>query len=583
MSVKDDVVKSDVLIVGHGISGCIAAISIKEHNPKLDVLLVDKCCTGYGGKANKGGCNLIDCPDNVKPSEISEWQVKKNAEYLIDQNLNLDYFSSLRYSILKLESWGIQMFRNEDGSFRYRPNCPQPWKSVAFENDIVLRLARYAKKLGCRFVEKETITDLLTSKGCVCGAVGFNIVNGEKHTYYAKALLLACGDQNYRIARMWSSGRGDGAAAAFRAGARWRNAEFGTFFQPMRRDVMCGINYSDNHMYNAKGEYISAKYRPWLNDPAEDKYFGSGAYDVNAAFIAGLYKETVAGNGPIFYNKCEDTYISNVFQSIESTEFYNRPKFRKHRDIVAENWKKGMDRRYKDIIPMTAQLIGEQSPIEVDHNMASTLTGLWAAGDACYGGSAAMGAVPAPPGRLRGSGIAFAAFSALKAAPCLVNYVERAPDVEPDSYQAEKLLADAFAPMKRTDGVCPLEVVNKVRLVMSQIKYAVYHSQERLEEGLELILQAKRLLEEMHTTDYHYLCTANEARSMVLAAEMHFRSAMLRKESRGWFIREDYPERDDENWLKYITIRLEDPNKKDVYTFETLDCPIETYPLKPGN
>ena len=430
-------------------------------------------------------------------------------------------------------------------------------------------------------MEKVTVTDLLLDNGRVCGAVGFNIVTGEAYLFQAKAVLLACGDQNYRIARMWASGRGDGAAAAFRAGAQWRNAEFGTFFQPMRRDVMCGINYSDNNMYNAKGEYISAKYRPWLNDPAEDKYFACGAYDINAAFIAGLYQETVAGNGPIFYNRSEDGYTSNVSKSIESQEFYNRPKFIKHRALVAKNWAKGMDQSVGDVIPMTAQLVGEQSPIQVDQNMATTLPGLWAAGDASYGGSATMGAVPAPPGRLRGSGIAFAVYSALKAAPSMVHYVQTARESVPDRYQAEKLLGDVFAPMERSAGISPMEVIDPIRRTMAQVKYSVYHRQDRLEEGLALILEAKKNLPDIKVNDFHYLMVANEARSMVLSAEMHFRTAMLRKETRGWFIREDYSERDDEHYLKYITVRAKSPEENDTYIFGELECPVRDYPIKP--
>lgn len=584
MSKKEAIlISSDILIVGHGLSGCVAAISAKEHAPDLDILLVDKSCAGYGGKANKGGCNLIDCPDDIKPGEISEWQVKKTAEYLIDQDLNLDFFSTLRHSILKLESWGVRMFRNDDGSFRYRPNCAQPWKSVAFENDIVFRLAQKAKKMGNRFMEKITVTDLLTNEGKVCGAVGFDLVSGEKYIFRAKSVLLACGDQNYRIARMWSSGRGDGAAMAFRAGAQWRNAEFGTFCQPIRRDVMCGINYSDNNMYNAKGEYISAKYRPWLNDPAEDKYFGCGAYDINAAFIAGMYQETLAGNGPILYNRSEDAYTGNVAKSIESLEFYNRPKFRKHRDLVAANWKKGMDPTIGEVIPMTVQLVGEQSPVQVDHNMATTLPGLWAAGDTCYGGSATMGAVPAPPGRLRGSGIAFAVYSAMKAIPSLVNYTQHTAEPTVNETQAEELLDEVFAPYEREEGIDPMEIVNRVRRIMAQVKYSVYMNQERIEEALAEILEAKALLDQMKTRDFHYLCTANEARSMVLSAEMHFRTALLRKESRGWFMREDYPQRDDENWLKYITVKraIDGGGDQDGYIFGEERCPVERYPIRP--
>ena len=45
---------------------------------------------------------------------------------------------------------------------------------------------------------------------------------------------------------------------------------------------------------------------------------------------------------------------------------------------------------------------------------------------------------------------------------------------------------------------------------------------------------------------------AHDARNMALSAELFYRTALTRKESRGWFIREDYPERDDAEWLKWV-------------------------------
>ncbi|HEY5527826.1 MAG TPA: hypothetical protein VIL51_00040, partial [Thermoleophilia bacterium] len=48
-------------------------------------------------------------------------------------------------------------------------------------------------------------------------------------------------------------------------------------------------------------------------------------------------------------------------------------------------------------------------------------------------------------------------------------------------------------------------------------------------------------------------------------------------ESRGWFVREDYPDRDDRNWLKWVVVE----NKDDEMTVTTEPVPIETYPMKP--
>ena len=64
---------------------------------------------------------------------------------------------------------------------------------------------------------------------------------------------------------------------------------------------------------------------------------------------------------------------------------------------------------------------------------------------------------------------------------------------------------------------------------------------------------------------------------MVFSAEMHFRAASMRKESRGWFLREDFPRMDNENWLKWIVVENDNGEMK----LSTEDVPIDDYPVKP--
>lgn len=55
MNTENKKLSTDVLIVGGGIAGLTAAVSIKECSPETDVLLIEKQTSGYSGKANKGG------------------------------------------------------------------------------------------------------------------------------------------------------------------------------------------------------------------------------------------------------------------------------------------------------------------------------------------------------------------------------------------------------------------------------------------------------------------------------------------------------------------------------------------------
>jgi succinate dehydrogenase/fumarate reductase flavoprotein subunit len=77
--------------------------------------------------------------------------------------------------------------------------------------------------------------------------------------------------------------------------------------------------------------------------------------------------------------------------------------------------------------------------------------------------------------------------------------------------------------------------------------------------------------------DSHELVRCHEAKSMVVHAELLFRSSLMRTETRGSNIREDYPERDDKNWLKWIIIKKED----EIMKLWTEPVPIEKYKYKP--
>jgi succinate dehydrogenase / fumarate reductase flavoprotein subunit len=84
-------------------------------------------------------------------------------------------------------------------------------------------------------------------------------------------------------------------------------------------------------------------------------------------------------------------------------------------------------------------------------------------------------------------------------------------------------------------------------------------------------------LPELWTKDGHGLAKCHVAKAVALCAEMNFRAALMRTESRGWHFREDYLKRDDKNWLKWIILKQE--GEKMVLSTEPV--PIDKYKFKP--
>jgi succinate dehydrogenase/fumarate reductase flavoprotein subunit len=89
----------------------------------------------------------------------------------------------------------------------------------------------------------------------------------------------------------------------------------------------------------------------------------------------------------------------------------------------------------------------------------------------------------------------------------------------------------------------------------------------------------KQNLPELSAKDFHYLSKCHEVKSMTICAELTFKAALTRTESRGFHYREDYPEPDDKNWLKWIILKKEG----DDIQISTQPIPINSYKVKPLN
>ncbi len=565
------VVSADILVVGGGIGGLSAAISAKEARPEADVIVVEKNTTGWAGLANKGHGHFWFLPPEQGLDEFLDFHVRKIGAFLEDQVL-LSEFARASHSVLeRFDSWGARLCRNEDGSFFRESIKPSlPWSMTLADLDMLPPVLRKATKLGVRFLDKVVVVDLLKDGGTVTGALGFSVLDGTCHIFRARATILAAGGQSFRILNAWSSQRGDGIAAAYRAGAQMRSAEFGSSVEFVEKGSKRPIEGAEDALYNAKGVRIT----PLAGRESEPAL---GVMDAVA-----WYKEMLRGNGPIVTRHDENPLMQEPpaagpgFESAEDDlTGCRRPRFEALRERLARKARAAEgEGRVAEVFPGMA---AELSPIRVDRLMATTLPGLFAVGNTCYTGSALVGAVPASPGRMHGSGLTGALWMGMRAGTAAVEHAEKAAEPAVDAEQCGALKRRAYAPLGRAAGVAPLQVVEAVQAAVSPIGYSVYRSKGRMEEALARVLEAADMADDLVARDYHHLAACNEARSMVLCAGLFYRASLERKESRGWFVREDYPDRDDRNWLKWVVVE----NKDDEMTVTTEPVPIETYPMKP--
>jgi succinate dehydrogenase/fumarate reductase flavoprotein subunit len=572
------IIETDILVVGHGLAGLASAHSVKDANPDVRVLAVDKGSLGFAGKANKGGGHVSFITEGNEEKYV-EYHTRNLGEYLNDQDALRRYANSTIKTMNRWAAWGAK-FVGRDIAFNAHPIIP--WKVCMIDADILIKMSRKAKERGIEFMDKIAVVDLLLSDGRVSGATAFSLLDGTPYIFKAKAVIMANGNQNWGIMKMWSSGRGEGIATAYRAGAKMRNAEFGSFVNIVSLDHGHVSYEAENFMYNAAGEKVDPGI-PILEGAAFTN--ACGGADIGGAIGMVMYSHVLAGKGPIYENHKENDFPFNPFGQIifpmhgEAPKEWFRPATHKFAHRIYEKNKETAYAKNKetDLKIIEPGVVGECSPMYGDENMASNVSGLFSAGDINANGTAWSGAVPTPPGRNRGFGLPHAVYTGSLAGTAAVQYIAKAGEPKVDDAQVERLFDEMFAPLDRMEGTTTFEIETRIRDLMQYVPYTNFKKEERLLEAMKEVEKLKGEVSQVVTADFHGLAKAHACRAMVLCAEMFFRGSIERRESRGWHIREDYPQRDDKNMLKWITCQKDenggmiigaDPIPMDMYRYK---------------
>lgn len=544
---KMNFVSTDVLVIGGSLTGLTAAVKIKSLNEGIDVVVVDKGGIGWAGEVPIGGGHWITLPPEVNLDEWVKW-VADRGEGLSNIDWLYNYGGSLHESTLELYDWGLAFMKDPDGKL-HLDDVPQRriiGKMVAFvPHKAILQLSRRASSQGTKLLSKIEMIDLLNYDGRIVGAVGFSILTGEYYVFKAKATVIASGATSYKNRRYWTMCCGEMVAAAYRAGANLLNSEFGTLHSNCSKECGAwwrGAAHQDS-LVNALGEPVVKKYFP---DIPTESYWKT-AY--------AMVREMEAGRGPIYVDiigkGVEDEKGENIFTwATRQKVFYNPERFLRD--------KAGIDISTQKVEWMTG-FIGSLGNIQVDLECKSPdLEGLWAGGNAIKTGIDIEGAMP--PGEYSGWSLACAHVTGRKIGESIVRIVPDMPEPKRDKEQQESLKERVFAPMAfKKKGFGHFEAFQKIQKAIVPFKYNFIRTEERLKESLAMLEEVQEeVIPKIKVENPHELVKYHEAASMALSAQMTQRAALYRTETRGGHIRDDYPERDDRNWLAWTVIKDED-------------------------
>ncbi len=405
-------------------------------------------------------------------------------------------------------------------------------KNLVGGEAIVKALLDQARKRKVKIFNKIFITDLLKTKGNekIAGTIGFNRITGEFYIFKLKTIVLAESNNSFRGNYACTQATtGSSYKLAYKIGATLRNMEFLFFntgspywgFEGTGSLCQAGAKFK-----NREGYPFMEIYEPNLKDKA----------DVSN-LVKAMALEVKKGHGPPIYLDC--TKIDDIFRLfIDEMGGWMPLHLAKLRKLNIDPLK------MKNVwMPTFQNMMGG---IVTDLKYQSSIPGLFAVGDCQDIGVTS----------LNGMSSAHCHVSGAKAGIEVAKYIKNIQDYQLDYNLIESLKIRLFEPLNKKSGITPDELLNKIQKIIFPYDIIIVKRKNRLKNALDKIREMKRNdLNNLFATDYHNLAKIKEVENILLSAELFLRASLIRTESRREHYREDFPKRDDKNWLKWICVR----------------------------
>ena len=509
MQLEQREIATDVLVIGGGMAGVLAALTARKKG--LDVTLVAKGAVGKSGQTPWANSLFVFNEEWGDDRDLYLSEISSVGEYVNNRFWTEKLIDNSHARYQELVAWGATF-----GRIMYAPGTHT--RSIEIVEFGPL-LQDKVKESGARVLERVMITDLIEQGGRVVGAIGFPLDAQEVLLITAKATVLCAGAGGFKPAGFpIGSITSDGDAMAYRAGVEITGKEF-VDTHPTR------AQHPDNSMAPPQlgggppASEVPGGLPPGMDFPRR-KYKG---------MRLSLSFEAHAGNIPVERGPM------------------GPPPPRKGQGPPGPSPGGMVGGGASGMSVHKAEGVFPQ-----DNSCASNLVGLYAAGDAlgsmqngsCYSGF--------------GCSLSGSATQGVMAAQAAAAYALTVGQPEIAPANVERLQEVTFAPL-REKGFGPAWVTQTLQSIM--IPYYVMHvkKQDRLEAALtNVMFLQEHLVPMLRAADAHELRLAHETKNMALNAEMKLRASLFRTESRGNHYREDYPARDDDNWLAWVKLKKKD-------------------------
>jgi succinate dehydrogenase/fumarate reductase flavoprotein subunit len=531
MEFRESHVQADVLIIGGGSAGAMAAIRAKELDPAQKVVVFEKGHILYSGCIARGmdALNIVAVPGMTTP----ELYVESNGmacEGIMDEPVNYR-MAERSYSMMKaLESWGVYFPRDKEGNYELLQVHPKGKFCLTMkEPELKTILAGKLTAQGCQVFNRVMGLQLIVHEGRVAGAIGINVHTSELVVCHAGSVILSSGgtarfglpNSGYLYGVYDFPGNtGDGYAMAFRAGAQLTGFEY-----TLNYYIIKDINVPLLYITLTRGAHLLTAMDLHLEDSHPS--------------IKSMILEHRKDQSPlrIRMKHLPEAKIREIEDILFSTERPVQERFHLGR---------GINFRTSDIElwPTEYYLCGGHgmTGIFVDEKASSTLPGLYAAGDVSL----------VARGHLSGAFV-YGQIAAEEA----TEWARKFPPGDFDPQVVRERKKDLRERMEQKDGEVSVEEFEyKVRRLIGD-----YVTPPKNEYKLKMALWwmdrfQKEVREKVRLRHIHDLFKILEVENIILCAKLSATAALERKESRWgfWHYRADYPQRDDSQWLKHIML-----------------------------
>ena len=543
-------IKADILVIGAGGAGARAAIEATTREPGMKIIILNQGPIGRSGltaMAN-GGMVWVEHPDD-SPEALFEDLLKYGC-YLNEQNLVEALTIEGPKRAQELLGWGAKMIPfdsgssgSPSGSAKRHPHprghlIPGLGYMEALKNEI-------ARHPNITVIEDVVTTKLITYENRVTGAFVLNIRKGDYFVVNAKAIILATGGLGEIYPHstnapfgMHGHATGMGYAMAYHAGAELIDMEMVQFTgnqlyppwllgNPELLCTMCG------------GKYINALGNEFIRQPQPRDVIQKSAF-----------KEIREGRG----TERGGVYIDLTKSPLTSDRIEEQLKHSLAVEVAKERWQLIKRMSVNDPDPKNWKI--EFTPggahffmggVKINEKCETSREGLFAAGEVSGGVHGAN--------RMGGNAMVEIIVFGARAGRYACEYASGASEVA--SEDASKEEYERLCSFFRDEGIAPKAITDKVAAFMSE-----YVGVARTEESLEKALTG---LQSVRTDDLPRMrapsgftynpgwVEAIQVPYVLDTSEMIIRSALLRTESRGAHMRDDYPETNPE-WVKHTRV-----------------------------